>query len=108
LTFYLFVRIVQNAHFKEAVMPRYRGTNEEAGTLVGRLLLLVAAGRETSASLAEKLGVSPRQVNRYVLQLVGAGWRIERRGVPTRGRYHLELAWPRVVLPGQGRPAETG
>jgi hypothetical protein len=37
--------------------------------LVGRLLLLVSAGKQTSASLAQNLGPSPRQVNRYVLQL---------------------------------------
>jgi biotin operon repressor len=61
-------------------MPRYRGTNDGAVVLVGRLLLLVTAGKQTSASLAKKLRVSPRQVNRYVLQLKEAGWDIERRG----------------------------
>jgi hypothetical protein len=85
-------------------MPRYRGTKEGAAALAGRLLLLVAAGRETSASLAGKLGVSPRQVNRYVAQLNSAGWRIERRGAPTRGDYHFVLASPRVTLPApEGR-----
>src|SRR5262249_9198902 len=75
----------------EDTMPRYRGPGEAAATLVGRLLLLVAAGQETSASLAQKLGVSPRQVNRYLLQLGEAGWRIERRGVPTHQDYYFEL-----------------
>jgi hypothetical protein len=70
--------------------------------LVGRLLLLVAAGKETSATLAEKLGVSARQVNRYVLGLVEAGWRIERRGAPTHQDYHFELVSPKVVLNGEG------
>jgi hypothetical protein len=79
-------------------MPRYRNTSEPTPTLVGRLLLLVAAGRETSATLAAKLGVTPRQVNRYVLQLAAAGWRIERRGVPTRADYWFELVAPKVVL----------
>jgi hypothetical protein len=87
-------------------MPRYRRTTEGAASLVGRLLLLVAAGKETSATLAAKLGVSARQVNRYVLQLAGAGWRIERRGVPTRGDYWFELVSPRLVT-GQ-RPPEKG
>jgi DNA-binding IscR family transcriptional regulator len=64
-------------------MPRYRGTKEGAATLAGRLLLLVAAGKETSTTLAAKLGVSDRQVNRYILQLKEAGWLIARRGVPT-------------------------
>jgi biotin operon repressor len=82
----------------EGMMPRYRGTKEEAATLVGRLLLLVAAGKETSATLAAKLGVSPRQVNRYVLQLKQAGWQIERRGVPTRQDYYFELVAPQIIL----------
>jgi hypothetical protein len=93
---------------KEEVMPRYRGSKEAAGTIVGRLLLLVAAGRETSASLAGKLGVSPRQVNRYVLQLADAGWHLERRGTPTRGDYHFELVSPRVVLGGENPRARQG
>jgi hypothetical protein len=88
------------AFHSEVPMPRYRGTKEGAATLVGRLLLLVAAGKETSASLAARLGVSDRQVNRYVLQLREAGWRIERRGVPTHQDYHFELVSPQVVLPG--------
>jgi hypothetical protein len=87
-------------------MPRYRGTQEGTPSLVGRLLLLVAAGRETSASLAEKLGVSARQVNRYVLGLVEAGWQIERRGVPTRADYWFELVSPRIVLPQEERRAK--
>ena len=81
-------------------MPRYRGSQEGAATLVGRLLLYVAGGQETSASLAAKLGVSPRQVNRYVLQLREAGWRIERRGVPTHGDYWFELVSPQITFPG--------
>ena len=89
-------------------MPRYRGTKEGAAVLVGRLLLLVAAGRETSATLAAKLGVSPRQVNRYLLQLNQAGWRIERRGVPTHGDYHFELVSPQVTLPEATKPGRRG
>jgi hypothetical protein len=85
-------------------MPRYRTTDEGVPSLVGRLLLLVAAGRQTSSSLAAKLGVTPRQVNRYVLQLVEAGWHIERRGVPTHGDYFFELVSPRVVLPRAWKP----
>jgi hypothetical protein len=84
-------------------MPRLRGTREGAASLVGRLLLLVAAGRETSASLARKLGVSDRQVNRYVLQLKEAGWEIVRRGVPTHADYWFELVSPRVVIPETGK-----
>jgi hypothetical protein len=37
-----------------------------------------------------------------VEQLVQAGWTIERVGIPTRGEYHFELKWPRIVT------AETG
>jgi hypothetical protein len=85
-------------------MPRYRGTSEGTASLAGRLLLLIAAGQETSASLAAKLGVTPRQVNRYVLQLVEAGWQIERRGVPTRGEYWFELVSPKLAL----EPARQG
>ena len=81
-------------------MPRYRGTREGSASLVGRLLLLIAGGRETSASLAQKLGLSPRQVNRYVLQLNEAGWRIERRGVPTHGDYWFELVAPQIFPAG--------
>ena len=80
-------------------MPRYRGTKEGAATLVGRLLLLIAASKETSASLAAKLGVSDRQVNRYILQLKEAGWQIERRGVPTHQDYYFELVAPQILLP---------
>jgi len=79
-------------------MPRYRGSQEGAATIVGRLLLHVANGQETSASLAAKLGVSPRQVNRYVLQLRVAGWLIERRGVPTHGDYWFELVSPQITF----------
>ena len=79
-------------------MPRYRRTKEGTPSLVGRLLLLVAAGRETSATLATKLGVSPRQVNRYVLGLKSAGWQIERRGVPTHGDYWFDLVAPKITL----------
>jgi hypothetical protein len=90
------------------MMPRYRGTKEGAAVLVGRLLLLVAAGRETSATLAGKLGVSPRQVNRYLLQLNQAGWRVERRGVPTLGDYYFELVSPQVTLPEATKPGRRG
>lgn len=80
-------------------MPRYRGTKEGTPSLVGRLLLLIAGDKETSATLASKLGVSDRQVNRYILQLKQAGWQIERRGTPTRGDYWLELVSPQIILP---------
>ena len=80
-------------------MPRYRGTNESAGTLVGRLLIAVAKGQETSSTLSEKLGVSPRQVNRYVRQLGEAGWRIERVGAWTHGDYCFELRNPQITWP---------
>jgi biotin operon repressor len=79
-------------------MPRYRGTKEGAATIVGRLLLMIAADKETSATLAAQLGVSDRQVNRYVLQLKEAGWQIERRGVPTHQDYYFELVEPQIVL----------
>lgn len=79
-------------------MPRYRGTKEGAAAVVGRLLLLVAGGQETSVSLSAKLKVSPRQVNRYVLQLREAGWDIERRGVPTHQDYYFELLRPQIVV----------
>jgi hypothetical protein len=89
-------------------MPRYRGTKEGTAALVGRLLLLVAAGRETSATLAAKLGVSPRQVNRYVQGLQEAGWQLERRGVPTHGDYWFELVAPAVVWPGATKRGGKG
>ncbi len=89
-------------------MPRFRGTKEGAASLVGRLLLLIAGGKETSATLAAKLGVSDRQVNRYVLGLRNAGWHIERRGVPTHGDYYFELVSPRVILPEAGQEDEAG
>jgi biotin operon repressor len=88
-------------------MPRYRNTKEGAATLVGRLLLFIADGRETSATLATKLGVSDRQVNRYVLQLKEAGWRIERRGVPTHGDYYFELVSPKLCLPPAVHPTHS-
>lgn len=88
-------------------MPRYRGTAEPAAALVGRLLILVARGRQTSAGLAAALGVSVRQVNRYLRQLAAAGWRVERRGVPARGDYWLELVSPQVIL-HSGRKAGGG
>ena len=81
-------------------MPRHRGTREGAAQLVGRLLLLIAMNKETSASLSKKLGVSPRQVNRYLAQLKQAGWRIERVGVPTHGDYWIELKSPKIELTG--------
>jgi hypothetical protein len=84
-------------------MPRYRKTKEGIPSLVGRLLLLVAAGRETSATLSTKLAVTPRQVNRYVVGLREAGWRIERRGVPTLGDYRFELVYPKVTFPATGK-----
>ena len=62
-------------------MPRYRGTTDGAATVVGKLLIAIASGEETSLTLSEQLGVSPRQVNRYVLQLVEAGWQIDRKSV---------------------------
>lgn len=79
-------------------MPRYRGSSEGAATIVGRLLLLISQGEETSASLSKKLCVSPRQVNRYVVQLNLAGWQIERVGAWTKQDYHFELRAPRIVV----------
>lgn len=75
----------------------YRRSREGIASLVGRLLILVAAGKETSATLATKLKVSPRQVNRYIVQLAKAGWQIERRGVPTHQDYYFELMRPRIT-----------
>jgi hypothetical protein len=85
-------------------MSRYRGTKEGIASLAGRLLLLVARDKETSATLATKLGVSDRQVNRYILQLRDSGWQIERRGVPTHGDYWFELVSPRISLPAIDKP----
>jgi hypothetical protein len=79
-------------------MPRYRGTKEGTPSLIGRLLLLVAVGKETSATLSAKLGVSDRQVNRYILQLNEAGWKIERRGVPKHGGCWFDLVSPKIVV----------
>ncbi|MGO8745047.1 MAG: winged helix-turn-helix domain-containing protein [Thermoguttaceae bacterium] len=79
-------------------MPRYRGTKQAAASLIGRLLILIAQGKETSASLATQLGVSPRQVNRYIRQLVDGGWQINRAGTPTKGDYWIELRSPRIML----------
>jgi hypothetical protein len=86
-------------------MPRYRGTSEGAACLIGRLLLLIAAGKETSVTLAAQLGVTQRQVNRYVQQLVAAGWQIERRGVLTRANHWFELVSPTVTV-GPAKPGE--
>jgi hypothetical protein len=79
-------------------MPRHRGSREGAATLIGKLLLLIAAGKETSTSLAASLSVSPRQVNRYVLQLIAAGWQIERVGAWTKADYWFELKAPSIML----------
>ena len=76
-------------------IPRYRATNESTATIVGRLLILIVQGTETSATLAQKLGVSPRQVNRYVVQLIEAGWQIERVGAWTRQDYWFVLKSPK-------------
>ena len=84
-------------------MPRYRSTTDGAATIVGKLLLAIAKDKETSASLAEKLGVSARQVNRYVLQLVEAGWQIERVGAWTKQDYWFELKAPLVAWPKERR-----
>jgi len=89
-------------------MPRYRGTTEGTPSLIGRLLLLIAAGKETSVTLAEKLKVSPRQINRYVLCLCEAGWQIERRGVPTHQDYYFELVTPRIVLTQAQKRSQDG
>ena len=78
-------------------MPRYRGTTEGAATVIGRLLLLIAKGKHTTLTLAAELGVSPRQVNRYIAQLVAAGWQIVRVGVPTHRNYWYELQNPQIV-----------
>ncbi|MCE9606540.1 MAG: helix-turn-helix domain-containing protein [Planctomycetia bacterium] len=80
-------------------MPRYRSTTDGAATLVGKLLLLIAESPETSATLAAKLNVSSRQVNRYILQLIAAGWLIEREGEWLRHDYHFVLKSPRIVMP---------
>ena len=85
-------------------MPRYRGTTDAAATVIGKLLIAIASGKETSLTLSEQLGVSPRQVNRYVLQLIEAGWRIERVGVPTHSDYRFELKSPKLVI-GRDRNA---
>jgi DNA-binding IclR family transcriptional regulator len=75
---------------------------EGTATLVGKLLILIAAGHETSSTLAKKLAVSPRQVNRYVLQLIEAGWQIERVGAWTKQDYYFALRSPKI-LAGLGR-----
>jgi hypothetical protein len=87
-------------------MPRYRGTDESSPSLVGRLLLLLTSGEETSATLAGKLGVSPRQVNRYVRELNRAGWHIERRGAKRQGNCRLTLIRPRIITSGSERRSE--
>ena len=86
-------------------MPRYRSTTDGAATLVGKLLLLIVRGRETSASLAKKLNVSPRQINRYVLQLIEAGWAIEREGEWLKHDYFFVLNSPQIELP-KPKPAK--
>jgi len=85
-------------------VPRYRKTNEGVAKLAGRLLLAIAKKKHTSSTLADELGVSHRQVNRYVLQLVEAGWQIERVGVPTHSDYWFELKAPRIVLTQKQKP----
>jgi hypothetical protein len=80
-------------------MPRYRSATDGAATLVGKLLLFIAEGHETSSTLAAKLKVSPRQVNRYILQLIAAGWLIEREGEWLKHDYHFVLKSPRIVMP---------
>jgi len=62
-------------------------------------------GKQTSASLAKKLMVSPRRVNRYVLQLKEAGWDIEQGGVPTHKDYYFELVAPKLTVPEVKRTA---
>src|SRR3954447_19520873 len=89
-------------------MPRFRGTEEGTASLVGRLLILIASGQETSGSLAGKLGISPRQVNRYVNQLREAGWEIERHGARRHGDVRIELRSPRIILPSQDQEPTTG
>jgi hypothetical protein len=77
-------------------MPRYRNAVEPVGTLVGRLLLLIAAGPKTSSLLASRLRVTRRQINRYVQHLIAAGWRIERHGVRQAGEFSIVLARPHI------------
>lgn len=79
-------------------MPRRRGTHTAAATVIGRLLILIASGKETSASLAKKLDLSPRQINRYIRQVIDAGWKIERIGAWTRQDYHLALKSPELLV----------
>ena len=88
-------------------MSRYRGTAEGSASLVGRLLILIAGGEETSVTLAEKLGISSRQVNRYVNQLRDAGWQIERHRVRRHGDIRIELKSPRIILPSDEVVAPT-
>lgn len=78
-------------------MPRFRGTTEPAGTLIGRLLLLIAAEPHSSVMLADRLGVSTQQINRYVLQLIEAGWPIERHRVHRVGRSAISLTRPFIT-----------
>jgi len=87
-------------------MPRHRNTDEGIAKLVGRLLLAIVKQKHTSITLANELGVSPRQVNRYVLQLVEAGWQIERVGTPTHSDYWFELKAPRIVV-SQKKPKKA-
>ena len=85
-------------------MPRYRNTVDAVGTIVGKLLLAIAKGPETSASLAAQLGVSPRQTNRYIVDLIEAGWQIEREGEWLKHDYFFKLTSPKLVLPAAGKP----
>lgn len=87
-------------------MPRYRATAVPAATLVGRLLILIASGRENSRSLSKTLGVSVRQINRYVQHLNLAGWRIERVGEWLKHDYFFDLKSPRIVIPTERKSAK--
>jgi hypothetical protein len=97
----VWVGFEQSPNFQDSnqPMPRYRTTTDSTATLVGKLLLLIVQGRETSATLAKKLNVSPRQINRYVVQLIEAGWQIERVGAWTKQDYWFVLTAPKVFVP---------
>jgi hypothetical protein len=88
-------------------MPRYRTTKDATATLVGKLLILIAAGHETSATLAQKIGVTPRQINRYVLQLIQGGWQIERIGAWTKQDYYFALRSPKISVPPKQRNVKS-
>jgi biotin operon repressor len=83
----------------ELEMPRFRSTKDGAATLVGKLLLLIINEQETSATLAAKLKVSARQINRYILQLREAGWQIDRVGEWLKNDYYFELKTPKISTP---------